>query len=669
MKLQFFALFFFSIVSGIKAQDELDRLYLLSEDVRDVVLKTPGGHPMPDHEFNLNTQQADQMKALASLDDSMRIHLVASKAEKDCDHKGETKNRTDLERRVDNRAFKLEAVVFTSDKKYEQNALGRFMSDDYINYMGKLFFSGNTKALDIYNIQLLEAKYLNDHPGVDLSKLTLSQKEKLLNDYAQTYLGATLPSGFLMKEMTFQQLINKSSDWKKTLAEAKDGLSTDQKIQLISKLGGYFGNHYNYERLNQGNDARGTFVDTQQLLDSLKNGTAGGICRDIALAQTQMLQELGFTHNYVVAYKNLSGRHSTVITEDPATGQIIKFNYDETTVAKKGSGTEALSQDTSMPNHGLGFNIYDSNGKPVTMVSSELGQMLKDSAGGDIGRDFNQRNFSIVKVGFSAKYIDGNLFTGKTSSGENLYGVALFKENSPSEYLTLGGGVSLSKIEGNRSLLHIDQQNLYARGSAELNSPKLNLGSVQTRAFAKANGDLLIYDSKETSLSSNRSVEAKNEMDGTADLSLGVKNTFVSSDKKDKIDNKIYATFYPDWNHVARGDKTVAVRDSVVVQTGVTHEISDDTKALIDTAIVMKNYGSSLVVKAALEDEKNKARYTASVATPLKKDVPTFLPGGEHRASVGAQKETDQGIIFSIEYEHNFDNNSNSVMGKGDVKF
>lgn len=661
-------IFFLIFAFNLKAQDEFDKLYLFSEDVRDVVLKSPGGHPMPNREFQLTTEQSDQMKALSSLDDSMRTHLEVTKNKKDCDQTSTSKSQSDLEKRVDDRSFQIDAVVFTSDKKFEQNALGRFMSDDYINYMGQLYQKGNAKSADVYTVSSLEAKYKSANPGTDLSALTLSQKEKVLNDYAESYLGTKLPGGLLMKEMAFQRMIDHSSDWKTTLTEAKDKLSTEQKLQLVSKLGGYFGNLYNYDRMEKGDKARGEFVDTAQLLDSVKNGTPGGICRDIALAQTQILKELGFDHNYVVSYKTLSGRHSTVITTDPATGKIVKFNYNETTEMKKGSGTEALIQDTSMPDHGLGFNIYDTNGKPVTKVPSELAQMLKDSAGGDIGRDFNQRNYSLTKVGFSSTYVDGNLFTGKTSTGENLYGVSLFKKMTPNEYLTIGMGASLSKVEGDRSLVHIDQENLYLRSSAELNSPKLHLGPVTTGAFAGASTDLLISNNKETSLSSNRSVEAKKEMDSTADMYLGVQNTITTPDEKTSVDSKVYANFYPDWNHVARGDKTIAALDSIVVQTGVSHAISDDTRALIDTAVVMKNYGTNLVLKGSLEDDARGMRYTAGVSTPLTKDMPTFLPGGERRAFASVEKQSER-YSFSVEYERNFDNQSNSLMIKGKVKF
>jgi len=55
-------------------------------------------------------------------------------------------------------------------------------------------------------------------------------------------------------------------------------------------------------------------VSTEELLTAAAKGKVGGICRDIALAQTQMLEALGFNQSYVVAYKTYEGHHATVIT-------------------------------------------------------------------------------------------------------------------------------------------------------------------------------------------------------------------------------------------------------------------------------------------------------------------------------------------------------------------
>ena len=212
-----FSLFLSS--KNLSAQDASDKMYHFSEDVRDILLKAPGGHPMPNGEFNLTTAASDQMKALAFLDDSMRSHIEDTNSKNDCD-----KSPIDpsLKKRIDKRPFQLEAVVFFSDTKFEQNALGRFMNDDYISFMGQLSQNGNLLSYDIYSIDMLTNKYKLEHPESNFDTKSFSDKENLLNNFAEKYLGTKLPPGVLMKEMAFQQMVNNSSDWKSTLAVAKD---------------------------------------------------------------------------------------------------------------------------------------------------------------------------------------------------------------------------------------------------------------------------------------------------------------------------------------------------------------------------------------------------------------------------------------------------------------
>lgn len=657
--------------SFLKAEDSLGKIYNFSEDIRDVILKSPGGNPIPNRQFVLTTKEADQMKALSYMDDYTLTHLEVIKSQTDCDKNiaGINPRENDsLISRVDNRKFKIQAAIFTTNARFEQDALGRLTGDNYFLYMVTLNQAGSNKAWDIMSIASLEAKYKSEHPSSNYDSLSLSEREKLLSDYAASYLGQKLPDGLLMQGMAFQNLIDHPADWRNSLLLAKDKLSSEQKIELISKLGGYFSGRYNYARNAMGEAANGTFVDTEQLLQSLQDGTPGGICRDITLAQTQMLKELGFKQNYVLTYKNLQGTHSNVITVDPETGKIIKFNYDETSEMKKGSGVEALIQDTTMPDHGIVFRIYDSDGKPVTKVSSELGSMLKDSAGGDIQKDYYQRNYNLKKVEFSSPSVNGNFFTGKTSSGETLIGAALFKKEKVGKYLNIGAGVSISKLEGDLSLLHIDQENLYGLISAELESPKLKTKNAQTNLFIGGSGEGLMSNNKETNLLSGVATVANKEHDLTSEFHTGVETKTESSDNKTAVDTKIYASFYPDSNHIARLDRTTAVLDSVVVKSGISHTFNDDTKALVDTAIIMKNYGTSLVIRAALEDEKRKMRYVAGVSQPLTSDMPTFLPGGEHRAFTSITKQVKD-YEFSIEFERNFDTGTDSLSGSAKVKY
>jgi hypothetical protein len=669
-----FAYIFLTTLAAKNAQasDQFFQLYLLSEDIRDVVLEA-SGHPMPKKEFELSTKQADQMLALASMDDSMRVYLENSKSNlRDCNDVKDSSAQM-LQARVDERKFAVEAMVVANNLKYEQNALGRFMNDDYMVFLASEYYKGNTKAWEIYSVGNLEKKFKESNPVINLDSMSLSKKEEYLNKFAAEHLGTKLPEGLLMKEMAFQSMVNDSSGWKKVLQEAKGKLSSDQKIQLVSKLGGYFGNNYNYDRNNAGSAEYGKFISTEKLLDSAKFGTPGGICRDIALAQVQFLDELGFKDNYIIGYKTLGGRHATVITTDPVTKKVIKFNYDETTEVKAGSGTEALTQDTSMPGFGLKYRIYDSKGKPVTKVSSELSRMLQETATDEPSREFGPKNYSLAKVGFKTDTIDGNIFTGKTSLGLNLYGVALYKNNQINEYVKSGTGVSYSKLSGrDNSHVQIDQSILFLKTHMDLTSPAISIGPVQTSLIGGLAAEAAISTNKSKNLNSNREEIATKQIDADVDFYVGVQNKVEFNDKKTAIDNKVYVNFYPDWNHEASGEKIIPTVDNIVIKTGVSHKVTDDTKALVDTAVIVRKYGTSLIAQGILENEKKDQRMSVGVATPLTKDMPSFLPGGERRVMASIEKAIKtKNVILSIEVgiEKNLDTKATSVSGKAKGSF
>lgn len=665
MKTIFFYSFIFILLnSKIYAQDSLAGLYSFTEDVRSVVLKAPGGNPMPGKKFLLTTVEADQMKALVGLD-SLSKDFRSKITNKDCDHGKSNQTAAELEEKVKKRDMEIYISATFTDTKFEQDIIGRFTENEYNNHLSKLSFSGNKKASDINTVSSLEHVYQRNHPNVDYGKLSLKAKESVLNDYANLYLGVPLPAGMLMKELVFNNMVNNSSSWKASLAEAKDSLTNAQKIELVSKVGGLFGNKYNYTRFKEGDKAVG-YVTIEKLFDSIKSGGEGGICRDIALAQTQMLKELGFTNNYVVTYKTLSGAHSNVISTDPLTGKIIKFNYGEATSVKAGSGTESLIQDTTMADHGLNYRIHDSEGKPVTKVSSELGNILKDATGME-GRMFTDTNYSIQKVGVDFGLMSGSLFTGKTSLGENIYGVAVFKKYD-SEYLSLNGGISLSKIEGDRTFMKIEQENLYARLGAEVRTPSLDFGPASVGGFVGGSAEILAYNAIETSTSSKYSKSAKGEIDATGEVYVGLKGD-LHLNTGTILTTKTYATFYPDLAQVADASKVVAVRDSVVLQSGLIQNIGNDQAVLIESTVMIKNYGTSMGFKAAYENYEDRLRVKAGFETPMTKDMPTFLPGGTSHAYVGVEKETKSGIVFAVEYDRDLTSKNNSFFLKASKRF
>lgn len=462
------------------------------------------------------------------------------------------------------------------------------------------------------------------------------------NILAETLLSAPTPA-----EQVYNQLFINPNDWKNILAANKYKLTSDQKIELVSKLGTFFSNGYNYARFNDKDTT--DFVSIEQLLVSAKTGKPGGICRDIALAQTQMLEALGFKDNYSVSYKTYDGEHVSVITVDPTTGKIIKFNYGGVSTSNRGSGTDALAQDSTQPDFGLSYRIYDSKGKPVVKVPSELGQILTETTGG-VDREFNSKNYNLVKIGFDKNGIKGNFFSGRTTNGEFLNGVALFREDENEHFKKHVGG-ALVLARSSRALTTSSADHLYLNAGAEVRSNSFNIGPGKTKMFAGIEASIMRSNVNIRLRESGLELSGKGVIDTSIDGFLGLESEVKLQNGKSVIQNQTYINIYPDLGNVAKAHQMVMATNSVVIDTKLTHQLSDEDKAiLLNSSFIIRKYGTSVVLEAGLENKNNKSRYLAGVRAPLDSQ-PTFLPGGSASSYVRSEKEISSGVNFVLELE------------------
>jgi hypothetical protein len=449
-------------------------------------------------------------------------------------------------------------------------------------------------------------------------------------------------------EQVYAKLLDTPKDWQKILQENKDKLSSDEKISLVGLLGGAFDKHYNHARADDPNSPG--YVNTQELLTSVATNSIGGICRDVALAQTQMLETLGFKNNYSVSYLDYVGRHTTVITTDPTTGKIVKFNYNEVTGAASGSGTEALAQNTTLADVGIHYKVYDTKGSPVVQVPSELGQILSETTGVK-DREFNAKNYNLNKVSFEQNGIYGNFFSGNTSSGVAVSGVALYSL-SETEHLKTHAGLSVSQADGNRGTVTVSASNIYASAGFEAQSSKIKLGRVEASVYGGSDVGVIRADASETYNSSGAVLKGKPIIDMTVAGFLGLKAEGKTSDGKTTIENNTYINMYPDYTNVASVDKEMVAKNSVIVDTKMVHQLDNEDKSiLVRTALIFRNYGSSAVLEAGITNKADKTRFLAGYRTPLTSDQPSFLPGATTSGYVRGEKELTKKVTLILEYE------------------
>jgi hypothetical protein len=465
-----------------------------------------------------------------------------------------------------------------------------------------------------------------------------------------------------LPEEVYNQLFQDPRNWKNILVASKDKLNSDQKIELISKLGNFFSNGYNFARYNDSN-ATG-FVPIEELLVSVKTGKPGGICRDIALAQSQMLEALGFKNNYSVMYKTYQGRHVTVISTDPETGNIIKFNYGEVTTSQKGTGTKALAQDNTLPDVGLKYNVYDTHGKPVVQVPSELGQILSESTGG-IDREFKNKQYNLAKVSFKKNGVHGNIFSGQTTTGDQVNGVALFTQFEGDHYQA-HLGVAAANVKGERQITGLSAEHLYINAGGETATESVTIGAANARVVAGAELGGMVSDINTRNRLTGLVLAGNSELDYSAEAFVGLRTTGKSSDGRMVITNNTLINVYPDIGHVASADSIVLAKNSIVLDTQLSYQLDEVEKAiLLRSAVVLRNYGTSAIIEAGYDDNGGRIKYLAGVRMPLEAQ-PTFLPGGSSSAYARVEKSISKSMTFKVELEN--DNSGTAARAAIDTK-
>lgn len=450
-------------------------------------------------------------------------------------------------------------------------------------------------------------------------------------------------------------------------------MSFDQKAKLVARFGGAFGDNYNYDRADGTGAYKDGIVTIEELIDSTKGKHPGGVCRDVALAQAQMMKELGVPNSYIVAYKTPGGFHANLITQDPDDpNRVIKMDYGYMTGEENVTGNTVLRQDTTMPDMGLRYRIYNSEGKPVAKLPTELGQMYFEMTGGMEMDPLMSRNYSLSQVGVQGQNWRGRLFVGQTSTGERVVGAATdFRYTYGDDTLNVDGGIAVSTMQGQRSLVEIDQQNLFGRVKAELNSPYLNVGNFGIRAQGTGEAKLMLSNNTVVRNSTGATLyDEKAELSFDTDYTAAVQSHWNSPDEKTKVNAEVRAFFYDDHKNVAAGTSGGhgIHLDKTLVKVGVEHKLDGDYAFLADTGVVLRDIGDSAFFRAGLVTNQGRTRATASYEKPFDKDMPRFLPGSTEKVGVGVAHQAGP-FDFSLTYQRDLEINQDQFMLGAKIKF
>ena len=494
---------------------------------------------------------------------------------------------------------------------------------------------------NLNNISKLEAAYLNsisEEENSTYETLSLKEKADLLSHFVSADFSIELPQSILLMDLSVNKMINSPNSWKESLNQIKGELSFDEKVRLTSYLGGRFGSDYDSGRAADGLSATGV-ISIEKMLENLSNGKPGGICRDMTLAQSKILQQLGVDKDniYQMSYAVAKGHHAVVVVQDPNDPtKIVKINYDLVQTNENVSGGSSLYQDGILADTGIVYRIYDADGKPVDKVPSEIGKIFREVTGYNDRIDQGVNSYNLTKTTVRSRWVDATIFSGQLSTGESVSGVALNKTFEYQRGYQEFGIAYLERIGDSKADSTIDQDAIFARIKT-VQTRKIEIGAViiEGHAGAEIEGAYLI--SRVESKSLDKVVEG-NTVDIHGNIFGGVSVTYTTDaatymaglDASGLLDFNNLAEPYSSGYGLFQDD----IQVSGAVAKNLTAKITVSGKVML----TYKSVGQVATVELGLKNRENLTAIDFVYQTPLS-DMPLFVDGSTEIFRLGASKE------------------------------
>ncbi len=508
-------------------------------------------------------------------------------------------------------------------------------------FMSEQVDLGNSKATSIDNIKKVEAHYLAHSESMDqesYSDLSLQEKSATLTRFVADEYSIEVPNSIVLMDLSVEQMINAPLDWKESLNEIKSEISFDDKIRLASYLGGRLSSDYNSARSAEGLNAEG-IISLEEMLENLSNESPGGICRDITLAQSQILQELGVDKDniYQMSYAVAKGHHAVLVIQDPEDStKIVKINYDLVQTNEGVSGGSSLYQDGILADAGIVYKIYDADGVPVDKVPSEIGSIFREVTDYQANIDQGVNAYNLTKTVIRSRWVDATVFSGQLSTGESVNGIALNRtkhyQNSYQEF----GVAYLNRVGDAKASSRIDQDVLFAR-IKDVQARQVEIGPIMIRGYAGAEIEGAYLMTRIEAKDSDKVIEG-NTIDAHGAI-IGGASIAHSTDAATYMAS-VDLTGMFDYNNLAEAYSSGygVFKDDVQVSASVERNITSDISVKAKVMLTYKNVGEVASIELGLKNQKNLSSIDFLYQTPLS-EIPIFVDGSTQIYRVEASKQ------------------------------
>ena len=404
-----------------------------------------------------------------------------------------------------------------------------------------------------------------------------------------------------------------------------------------------------------------TEIKCDDILTGLSSDKPVGVCRDMVLCQAQILEGMGNKGNvYALTYSTPGSYHSTLVATDPSRPtDVHKINYNMTNLESQIGGVAALNQ-TAMPDVGITYRIFKPSGEMVSSLPSEMGLVLNEMTGGVNNENFDpfiRSHYNIASAKLRYKSLHGNVFTGRLTTGDPVFGVGTYLKykgslGSENDSIQLrhdgkvGLGlanrrISTNSVSGTNRKYSVNQ--IYLNLQENISVPMRLSENFIVEPFI--NSRLAV-----TAVHTNEIEDKEKSWTGDGDLTVdsGVRARLNVNDGKTNIlaSVKKQRTLGLSNLSMLTGSNATIVTNHTAISGEVQHHVNDEVTLLISGAYAMREYGDTAQVGAGVQvnGKNHSTRVFTSYQAPVGPIVQGWQPGGASRSfSAGVEER-----IFKI---------------------
>ncbi|RZF20476.1 hypothetical protein DAY19_10835 [Halobacteriovorax vibrionivorans] len=450
------------------------------------------------------------------------------------------------------------------------------------------------------------------------------------------------------------------------LSASKLMMSFEQKIYLAHIMGHIMNNHYDFTRATSGESG---IVTEQDIFNAIKSNSRAGICRDIAVVQANILKRLDVEDVYVVAYNSRRVGHATVIAQDPENpDRIVNFNYGETRINNR-TGAAGLSQDNYIPEFGINYRIFDSEGNPVDRVPSEMGYILNQAAGLDIEVSSNGVQYdgiNMINLDYKTGNISTRAFYATSDSGIEAMG-GVFKYENYSKHIdtVLGVGMQTSRKEIQEREFHKESTSAFMGMDVKLKTGKVDIGPVRN-LYADIQGNISIdVGHGSATLKDYQTEDMYSDNLNSIKSSLYADTSFLGANWKSIV--SVHASIMKA-DVRDEGKYTVAILGGKI-ENVIKKQVFEQYGVGIHNIVYIKQNGATTDLKVSVYSQDGKYAFEVGIKKPIAGKVGFWVKGSEPSAYATAKtKILDENFELSVQYIKK-KNTESTYNFKGEYKF